>query len=943
MELIFRRSAALLFLLLFSCFLADSLQAQDRDLRAERIVVDDDAADGTMHTITIQAPNPLLQDVILTIPDPGSATGSLILSTGGGFWDLGGNSGTTPLIGGVGSDYVGTSDLTALSLLVNAGTSNGLILNTNGSVERSDAAGATAGNARGTDAIELQRNRSAATQVASGNNSVISGGTTNQASGNFSTVGGGGFNVAIGTSATVSGGAANSAGADFATAGGGSTNLANGYASVVGGGGNNQATAPYATIGGGGDNWVAGNFSSVPGGFGLTLDAAADGSFGFLGGNTGVNDMTISAPNTATFGNTDLWLANNDNAASQLRFYEAYNTAGAFPSTANYTAFVAGTQTADILYTLPTAAPTVSGQVLASTTAGVMSWVSAGGGSSWGLTGNAGTTAGTNFVGTTDATALHLAVNSGTDNSLILNTNGSVQRDAAGNARGTDAVDLQRVRTLAPQVASGSHATIGGGQDNIASGNSSTVGGGIGNTASGAVATIAGGRVNTATFDYSSVGGGLQNSAAAYSASVGAGSLNTASGVYASVSGGLSNTASGDFATVGAGRLNTASGDSAFVGGGASNVASGRSSFVGGGLHDTASGGWAVVGGGSGNTASGHWAVVGGGERNTASVDFAVVAGGARNSASGGRYNSIGGGAINVASDDYAAVGGGLQNTASGPRASIGGGSNNIASSDNAVVAGGNGNTASGGSYTSVVGGNVNTASGSYAFVGGGEFNIASADYSTIPGGHGLTLDVNADGSFGFLGGNTGPNAGTNNMTISAPDIALFGNTDLWLANNDNAASQLRFYEAYNTAGAFPSSANYTALVAGTQTADIVYTLPTAAPTSGVGNLGNGSLESTSGGTMSWRGTATATANLNFPATANGGASDLTITVTGAALGDLVTLGVPNASVPGGASINVHYSAWVSAANTITVRFHNNSAIARNPAAGTFAVKVERP
>ncbi len=80
------------------------------------------------------------------------------------------------------------------------------------------------------------------------------------------------------------------------------------------------------------------------------------------------------------------------------------------------------------------------------------------------------------------------------------------------------------------------------------------------------------------------------------------------------------------------------------------------------------------------------------------------------------------------------------------------------------------------------------------------------------------------------------------------------------------------------------------------------------------------------------------TATLDFPATAFGTNSDLTVTLTGAALGDVVTLGVPNAAAT---SANTCYTAWVSAANTITVRFNNYSvATAYDPASAVFRVSV---
>ncbi len=82
----------------------------------------------------------------------------------------------------------------------------------------------------------------------------------------------------------------------------------------------------------------------------------------------------------------------------------------------------------------------------------------------------------------------------------------------------------------------------------------------------------------------------------------------------------------------------------------------------------------------------------------------------------------------------------------------------------------------------------------------------------------------------------------------------------------------------------------------------------------------------------------TATATLDFGSVAAQNSGDLTITVTGAADGDDVSLGVPNASV----NANSCFTAWVSAANTVTVRFNNYSAGAIDPASGSFRVTVRK-
>jgi len=78
---------------------------------------------------------------------------------------------------------------------------------------------------------------------------------------------------------------------------------------------------------------------------------------------------------------------------------------------------------------------------------------------------------------------------------------------------------------------------------------------------------------------------------------------------------------------------------------------------------------------------------------------------------------------------------------------------------------------------------------------------------------------------------------------------------------------------------------------------------------------------------------------LDFGSTAAGASTDLTITVTGAADGDVVSLGVPNASV----TATGRYFAWVSATNTVTVRFSPTILVgSEDPASGTFKVTVTK-
>ncbi len=79
------------------------------------------------------------------------------------------------------------------------------------------------------------------------------------------------------------------------------------------------------------------------------------------------------------------------------------------------------------------------------------------------------------------------------------------------------------------------------------------------------------------------------------------------------------------------------------------------------------------------------------------------------------------------------------------------------------------------------------------------------------------------------------------------------------------------------------------------------------------------------------------TANFDFPNTPAQQSSDLSSALfIGANPGDVVLLGVdPAAVLP-----NSCYTAWVSAPDTVTIRFNNYSAAAQDPPAGAFKVSV---
>ncbi len=82
------------------------------------------------------------------------------------------------------------------------------------------------------------------------------------------------------------------------------------------------------------------------------------------------------------------------------------------------------------------------------------------------------------------------------------------------------------------------------------------------------------------------------------------------------------------------------------------------------------------------------------------------------------------------------------------------------------------------------------------------------------------------------------------------------------------------------------------------------------------------------------------TSTLDFASTAAGAATDMTVTVTGAVLSDPISLGVPNGSTVA----NGDFSAWVSAAGVVTVRFVNTNLVtALDPASGSFKIHLFKP
>jgi hypothetical protein len=146
------------------------------------------------------------------------------------------------------------------------------------------------GNARGSKAVDLQCDRSAAANVASGAWSTVSGGIDNKASQTWASVAGGAGNAATGVGSSVSGGSGNtSSGSDSAVAGG-TANLASASFAFVGGGTTNQATQTNSSVLAGANNLASGQNAAVLGG----SANIASGTNAVASGNT----STASGPSS---------------------------------------------------------------------------------------------------------------------------------------------------------------------------------------------------------------------------------------------------------------------------------------------------------------------------------------------------------------------------------------------------------------------------------------------------------------------------------------------------------------------------------------------------------------------------------------------------------------------------------------------------------------------
>lgn len=79
----------------------------------------------------------------------------------------------------------------------------------------------------------------------------------------------------------------------------------------------------------------------------------------------------------------------------------------------------------------------------------------------------------------------------------------------------------------------------------------------------------------------------------------------------------------------------------------------------------------------------------------------------------------------------------------------------------------------------------------------------------------------------------------------------------------------------------------------------------------------------------------TAIATLNFGSITGGNTAELTVSISGASVGDNVSLGPPS-----GIEAGLIWCGYVSAANTVTIRIHNSTGSPVDPASASWKVAV---
>ena len=376
---------------------------------------------------------------------------------------IGGATGTAPLIQSLGSD-------TNIPLVLQPKGTGAL------QAQLTDST-ATGGNARGANAVDWSTRRNAATQVASGIASTVSGGRNNTASGIGSVVAGGGTfaggvdpNTASGAASVISGGA---------------QNINSGFLAVITGGYANNVSGVGGSVSGGWVNTVIGQFASIAGGYSNN----AAGFYNFIGGGFGNSATSNSVVTTqsATMNATTAVTLSGSNANIKVGQY----ITGTSIESDTYVAAVSGTSL--------TLSKVASGSSTSTLSFFTPHGVVVGGG-------NNQATGSYSFIGGGgDAgTAGNRNVASGAWSSVV----GGLKNTASGSGSFVGGGGTDGGATASANTATGAASFIGGGLSNFNGSYAGVISGGFSNTASAIGSAIAGGAAHTTNSDYSAIMGG---------------------------------------------------------------------------------------------------------------------------------------------------------------------------------------------------------------------------------------------------------------------------------------------------------------------------------------------------------------------------------------------------------------------------------------------------
>jgi hypothetical protein len=311
---------------------------------------------------------------------------------------------------------------------------------------------ATGGNARGQYAVDFQTYRTAASQVASGNFSVIAGGATNKSTGSESFVGAGLGNTASGYTGGVVAGSGN-------TASGGNSGIVSGDSNTSSGG--------FSFIGAGAANTTAGYYNIVGGGY----------------TNSGTSASAVTTQSGTMNGTTAVTLSGS-NASIKVGQY----ITGTSIANDTYVAAISGTSL--------TLSKNASGSSTSTLSFYTPHGVVVGGGNNQ-ATGSYSFIGGGGDAGT--------AANRNTASGDWSFVGGGVKNVASGLGSVVCGGGIFSAGSYFSNTASNIGSFVGGGTNNTANNVYSSVVGGLSNTASGYASFVYGGDTNTASGSYSSL------------------------------------------------------------------------------------------------------------------------------------------------------------------------------------------------------------------------------------------------------------------------------------------------------------------------------------------------------------------------------------------------------------------------------------------------------